>query len=278
MRAPILLVASFILSVGVSPASAQDAQKFFDDNCAMCHSIGGEPAAGPDLKDITKRRDRLWLVRFIHDPQEAAEHDPEAAALVKQYDDAMPPTGTSTAQIEAVLRYIEEKSGAPAEANIPMPAAPAATPADIALGRELYEGRRALTNGAPGCVSCHQLGSVSGLGGGALGPDLTGVHQKLGGTRGLTSWMGNPPTPVMRAVYKKASLTDEETRALVAFLGDGPATNAPPKASTQPLFLMIGVIGFLLALVIMGATWSGRFRAVRKPLVARARAQVGGGR
>jgi mono/diheme cytochrome c family protein len=280
MRAPISLVGFLILLLGVSPTFAQDAQTFFDDNCAMCHSIGGEPASGPDLEDITKRRDRLWLVRFIHDPQEAAEHDREAAALVKQYDDAMPPSGASTATIEAVLRYIEEKSGDPTSAEASSAAAITrpVTAADLLLGRELYEGRRPFANGAPGCVSCHQLGSIEGLGGGALGPDLTGVHQKLGGTVGLSSWMGNPPTKVMRAIYRKAALTEEETHALVAFLGDSAAVNAPPKASTRPAFFMIGVIGFFLVLVIMGAAWSGRFRSVRQPLVARSRVHAGGQR
>jgi mono/diheme cytochrome c family protein len=277
MRAPISVPGFLILLLGVSPAAAQDAQTFYDDNCAMCHSIGGEPASGPDLKDITKRRDRLWLVRFIHDPQEAAEHDPEAAALVKQYGDAMPPSNASTATIEAVLRYIEERSGAPAAPSV-APRIREVTAADLTLGRELYEGRRPLAMGTPACVSCHQVGSISGLGGGALGPDLTGVHEKLGGTVGLSSWMGNPPTKVMRAIYRKAPLTEEETHALVAFLGDREAANIPPKASTRPAFFMIGVIGFFLVLVIMGAAWSGRFRAVRQPLVARSRAHAGGRR
>jgi hypothetical protein len=90
--------------------------------------------------------------------------------------------------------------------------------------------------------------------------------------------MNNPPTPVMRAIYRQAALDEQETRALVAFLGDRAAVNAPPQASTRPMFVLMGAMGFLLALVIMGAAWSGRFRAVREPLVARARAHSGGQR
>jgi mono/diheme cytochrome c family protein len=282
MRAAIPTVGFLFLLVGPSPVFAQDAAAFFDDNCAMCHGIGGDEASGPDLKDITRRRDRQWLVRFIDDPRRAAQHDGEAAALVKQFDDGMPPTeGASPELIEALLRYIEEKSATSvtaASTTEPLAAGREVTAADLARGRELYEGRRPLTNGAPGCIACHQLGSIGGLGGGALGPDLTGVHQKLGGARGLTSWLRNPPTPVMRAVYRKAALDEQETHALVSFLGDREAADAPPKPSNRPLLVAAGVIGSVLAFALMGTVWSGRFRAVRRPLVAQARVRSGGQR
>jgi cytochrome c2 len=279
MRVPICSAGLLLLLLGADQASAQDAKTFFDDNCSMCHSIGGEPLGGPDLKDITKRRDRDWLVRFILDPHEAAEHDPEARALVKEYDDLMPATeGASPDLMREILRYIDEMSGgAPAAAQAQTPSKPV-TAADIAFGRELYEGKRRLTEGAPACLSCHELGAASGLGGGTLGPDLTGVHQKLGGTSGLTSWMRNPPTPVMRAIYRKARLNEQEAFALAAFLSDPAAAGSTAGRPSRGAFLMIGAAGVVLAFIVMGVAWSGRFRAARRPLVARARAQAGGER
>jgi cytochrome c2 len=280
MQGLIAFAGAFVVLLAAGPGFAEDAKAFFDDNCAMCHSIGGEPSAGPDLRDITTRREREWLVRFIHDPREAAEHDPEAAVLVRQYDDAMPATeGASRELIHALLRYIEAKSATANAGPAVPPAGPPLGAGDIALGRELYEGRQRLANGAPSCVSCHRLAHATGVAGGRLGPDLTGVDQRLGGTRGVSTWMRNPPTPVMRAVYRHARPSEQEAQALGAFLG---APVAAAKGTAPPYswgaFLMTGATGFFVSLVVMGAAWSGRLRAVRRPLVAAGGAQAGGKR
>ena len=34
----------------------------FQQQCAACHTIGGGTLVGPDLQDVTSRRDREWLV------------------------------------------------------------------------------------------------------------------------------------------------------------------------------------------------------------------------
>src|SRR5262245_60746584 len=56
-----------------SAAFAQDAAADFRANCAGCHSIGGGRLVGPDLKDVTQRRDRAWLAHFISDPKAALD-------------------------------------------------------------------------------------------------------------------------------------------------------------------------------------------------------------
>jgi mono/diheme cytochrome c family protein len=48
---------------------AQDAVDYFRLNCASCHTIGGGRLTGPDLKDVTARRDHAWLLRYIPDPK-----------------------------------------------------------------------------------------------------------------------------------------------------------------------------------------------------------------
>jgi mono/diheme cytochrome c family protein len=274
MRPLSLLASSALLLVAVN-ASGQDAAKFFDDNCAMCHAIGGPPGGAPDLKGVTKRRDRSWLTRFILNPEDTAKADPDAAALVKQFDGMVMPTtdGATEPIVDALLTYIDAKSG-----TAPAPAAAAATTAariatadDIVAGRELYEGRRRLAQRGPSCVSCHRLASIGGLGGGTLGPDLTRVDQRLGGTRGLTAWLGNPPTRMMRAVFRSEPLGDDETFAIAAMIGDAGSREQAAARSRTRAFVATGVAGALLTLALMAVLWSRRLRAVRRPLVDAAR-------
>jgi ubiquinol-cytochrome c reductase cytochrome c subunit len=269
-----------ILSLLPRTASGQDAAKFFEDNCSSCHEIGGPPGDAPDLKDVTKRYDRGWLIRFIRDPQEAAEHDPVARALVKKYDDGMPETEDANREIiEAVLRFIEQKSAAlPAQALVSVAPPPrAATPADVAAGRDLYFGRRSLTSNGPSCVACHQLASDGAFGGGVLGPDLTAVHARLGGTQRLSTWLARPPTRVMRAVFRDRPLAGDEPFVIAAMLGDASAQQ-PARRFPAGAFVATGAAGAVLALLVMGIAWSGRLRAVRRPLVGAARNPAGGGR
>jgi mono/diheme cytochrome c family protein len=270
MRLLTLLACQAVLALAAQPASGQDAARFFEDNCASCHEIGGPPTDAPDLKDVTSRRDRAWLVRFILRPEETAEHDPVARQLLKKYDDIMPDTQDATPEtIEALLDYIDGRSGAPAQP--PAAAAPppvrSATPADIALGRDLYLGRRALSGRAPSCVSCHRLESVGGFGGGTLGPDLTAVHQRLGGTQRVAAWLAKPPMPVMRAMFRDRPLAADETFAMAALFAEASTQQPVARRSATATFVGAGAGGALLALLAMGVVWSGRLRAVRRPLV-----------
>lgn len=270
MRLLRLLPYLAILTLVARPAPGQDAAKFFEDNCASCHEIGGPPGDAPDLKDVTKRRDRAWLVRFILQPEETAEHDPVARQLLKKYDDIMPDTEDATpGTIEALLDYIDQRSGTPAQRHAAAPPAPvrSATPGDLALGRDLYLGRRALSGRAPSCVSCHRLESIGGFGGGTLGPDLTAVHQRLGGTQRVSAWLAKPPMPVMRAMFRDRPLAADETFAIAALFADASTQQPVARRSASVAFVGAGAGGALLALLAMGVVWSGRLRAVRRPLV-----------
>ncbi len=280
MRLLSLLACLAVLPLVARPVSGQDTAKFFEDNCASCHEIGGPPGDAPDLKGVTKRRDRAWLVRFILHPEETAEHDSLARDLVKQYDDIMPDTEDATPEtIEALLDYIDQKSGSPAQRSAAAPAPPRpATATDIAAGRELYMGRRPLTGRAPSCVSCHRLDSVGGFGGGTLGPDLTGVNQRLGGTQRVSVWLGKPPLPVMRALFRDRPLAADETFAIAALLADESARPPAPGAARSRAFVAAGTAGALFALLAMAVVWSGRLRAVRRPMVDAARHVAGGTR
>jgi mono/diheme cytochrome c family protein len=273
MRHPLLVLAAFAVAVLFDPVrgGANDVAEFYEDNCAVCHTIGGGAQAGPDLKGVTTRRDRDWLIRFMLDP-EAFASDPEVVRMIKEADgQTMSATEGLTRELAAkILDLIERRSGV-ARAR-PAPAAVAAipdapfTPADVALGRDLFTGSSRLSAAGPACIACHESGDALEPGGGRLGPDLMQAHGRLGGRRGLTAWLASPPTPMMRALYRTAPLTREESLALAAFLEDAAARGIPPP-SRLSTFTVSGLAGAAALLVLIGVVWGNRFRAVRRPLV-----------
>lgn len=275
MRRPVLVLVAlaFAIPLAILPAAAQDVATLYEDNCAACHTIGGGPQAGPDLKGVTTRRDRDWLIRFLLDP-DALASDPEVARMIKEADgQTMPGTPGLTRELAgAILDLIEQRSGTP-QASAPAPPEPPFTPADVARGRELFIGSASLSAAGPACIACHESAGVPAPGGGRLGPDLTRVDERLGGRRGLIAWLGTTPTPMMRAVYRTAPLTRDESRALTAFLEESAAAGArsPWRFST---FTVTGLAGAAAGLVLVGVLGAGRFRAVRRPLVDAMRRQT----
>jgi Leucine-rich repeat (LRR) protein len=92
----------------VTTPSAQGGA-IFENICAMCHTIGDGILVGPDLKYVTSRRDRDWLISFITSPEQIiVQEDPIAIQLVEEFDGMIMPTfGLSEQEVEAALMYIE---------------------------------------------------------------------------------------------------------------------------------------------------------------------------
>lgn len=87
-------------------------EALFIKACSTCHSIGGGRRIGPDLKDVTVRRGRDWLERFIADPGAMRRGgDATALEISKEFSGViMPNLGLQKVDIEDVLSYIELRS------------------------------------------------------------------------------------------------------------------------------------------------------------------------
>jgi protein SCO1 len=93
----------------VPPLPPLDAGAYlFRTRCAACHSIGQGDQVGPDLLDVTRRRERAWLARYVQVPDQLrAEHDAIATALAAQYPQVrMPNLGLSEGDVAALLTYL----------------------------------------------------------------------------------------------------------------------------------------------------------------------------
>lgn len=250
---------------------AQESAAYFKQNCASCHTIGGGRLTGPDLRNVSARKDRAWLSRFIVDPRAMLDSgDPYAAQLQKDARGAVMPAlpGMTKARAESLLDLVDAESKLEKSQFVGVQVSDRPfTQRDIDLGREIFLGTVALTNGGPACLSCHGAHGIGGFGGGTLAPDLTTVFERYGGRKTLSVWLSAPATPTMQSVFTKQSLDPEEILALVAYF-QSTLQRSPEDASTARLnFVLIGLGGTLLVLGLFDVVWNKRFRAVRRPLV-----------
>lgn len=261
-----LLVTTVALGEG-PPDAVQD----FRLNCMSCHTIGGGRLTGPDLKDVERRRDRAWLVRFIQNPKQVIDSgDPYAQKLFQEARGVIMPTlpRMSAARAEALLDLIaaESKLERSQFTGLVIPDTPF-SPEDVARGRALFVGEIRLQEKGPACLSCHTVAGLTGLGGGKLGPDLTLGYERLGGRKGLATWLSAPATTTMQALFTKRPLSSQEALALTAFLEAAARQGGQPRAETALEFFLLGLGGAVGCLAVFGRLWRFRFRAVREPLV-----------
>jgi cytochrome c2 len=220
-----------ISTVRAAFASATDANAdpaaVFARKCSSCHSYGKGDVIGPDLKGVTARHDRKWLLAWISSSERLiGAGDPAAAALFRKYkQQRMPDQGLAPGELEGLLDYLEA-GGPEADARRQNRSTDLATRDEIETGRQLFMGRRVLAAGGASCSSCHQIGRESRAGG-SLGPDLARAWSRYH-DQGLESLMARGCFP-----HSSHNLTATESFALRAFLRHAGASPRAPPVSTR---------------------------------------------
>lgn len=255
------------------PALSQETADYFQRNCANCHYIGGGKRVGPDLKDIQQSlqlRGRDWVLNMIRNPKGMIASDDYARKMFEEYNrvEMFVPPDMTPEKAEALLRLIEEeakkKQSMFARGETKLPAQFSET--QIAEGRDYFLGLKRFARGGPACLGCHSVQGASVLGGGALGPDLTQVFNKLKGREGLLGWLMSPPTPTMQPIYKPHPLEENERIVLIAYLESTRDRQSQDTVGRLNFFLL-GLAGTAGGLVLFDFLWKRRFRGVRRLLV-----------
>ncbi len=268
---PVYAALVVLLASSPVPAQTSAAVDFFRQNCTSCHTIGGGRLTGPDLKDVTKAKDRAWLVEFMQNPRAKIDaSDAYALKLQQEARGVVMPTisGMTPPQANALLDMIEAESklaksqfSGSAISDRPF------TAQDVAQGRAIFWGTRRLSSRGPACVSCHTFKNAGGLGGGGLGPVLTLVYERLQGRKGLGAWLLNPASPTMQPIFKKRPLQPEEIFALLALFDATAREGGTDQSSAPTNFFLLGLFGAVAGLLVLDTVFKRRFRGVRRALV-----------
>ena len=248
--------------IPIMTANSFDASQYYEMKCASCHTIGGGEDVGPDLKGVTKRREKKWLTRFIQESQTMVnEGDPLAVELFEKYKrKKMPDQELSDAQVETLLAFIE--TGKASGSTQTFKSALKASPYEIEQGRLLFSGQKAFEKGGASCISCHSAGEAGYLGGGMLGPDLTLSYSNYN-DKGLSKVLTRVSFPSMMEIYKKHPLTKDEVYQLKSYLYTVDKKGKTMTGATKK-FAFMGVVGFLIVLGGFDLLWRTRRHSKRR--------------
>lgn len=236
-----------LLVSAAGPARAADPKKIFNSRCTACHTFGHGVKVGPDLKGVTARRQRPWLVTFIRGSQRVIKSgDPIATELFERFKEQRMPdwSDLSPAEVNAILDWFagngpEQKEPDERDAEL-------ATAADVARARDLFDGRAPIASGGLACAACHSVREGNQRHGGTLGPELTESYLKYR-DRALTTFLRRPCTPREPELSAARYLAPEEAFALKGYLRQlaiaaapfaayalgAQSTSAPPEAQSK---------------------------------------------
>jgi len=245
------LLAGLVCAGAATISHAQGGKALFEENCGACHSIGGGPMAGPDLKGLVARRGKDGAVAAILDPAQAG------------LKESMPNLGLARSDVEAIVGYIEQAASAgPGAAAAPAAAAPAEPqPEEIVRGQALFDGTMPFAKGGPSCNACHHVTSEAVVGGGVLASELTLAFSRMG-RQGMQAVLAKAPFPVMQVAYRDKGLTEDEIASLVAFLQNAEKHHARQMPKEYGWRIFSAGAGGVVVLVLI-ALLAGRRRKAR---------------
>jgi len=98
----------------------------FESKCLACHTIAGGDKLGPDLYQVTRRRDDAWLTRWLKNPEQALATDATAKQMLDKYKLPMPNQNLSDPDIREFVAYFRwaDVNVRPQGTTQPQPASP----------------------------------------------------------------------------------------------------------------------------------------------------------
>lgn len=83
----------------------------YELKCQACHKLTTDKLVGPGWKDVTKRREPLWIMNMITNVDMMLEKDPEAQKLLEQCLVRMPNQNISQEEARKVIEFMRQNDG-----------------------------------------------------------------------------------------------------------------------------------------------------------------------
>jgi mono/diheme cytochrome c family protein len=164
--------------------------------CYACHRFNGYGGTlAPDLSYEGSRAQKKWIADFLKNPQTIRP------TLILR----MPQFNMSDKDAAIVADYLAMVVQKP-EVDPESVDARQFTPAMVSMGKQLYEVKYQ-------CQSCHTIGGT----GGYVGPNLNNAGNWLT-PAWIEAWLWNPQALQPDTIESRRSFTEEEIRALTAYL------------------------------------------------------------
>ena len=166
--------------------------------CFSCHRINGHGGdMAPDLTWEGSSVQRQWLVDFLKNPNTLRP------ALIRR----MPRFNLTDAETNELADYIMTVYQSPSVDRDSMPLS-GYSQGEIELGKQLFYGKYS-------CQGCHIVDTKTDKG--YIGPTLTHVGSRLTAAW-IYEWMKNPQALRPGTIEPNRAMSDEDARALTAFL------------------------------------------------------------
>jgi mono/diheme cytochrome c family protein len=164
--------------------------------CYACHRFNGYGGTlAPDLSYEGSRAQKKWIVEFLKNPETIRP------TLILR----MPQFNMSDKDAQVAAEYLSIAVQKP-DVDPETVDTRQFTPAMVSLGRQLYEVKYE-------CQSCHTIGAT----GGYVGPNLNNAGNWLT-PAWIEAWLRNPQALLPDTIEPRRNFTEEEIRALTAYL------------------------------------------------------------
>jgi mono/diheme cytochrome c family protein len=181
--------------------------------CFSCHRINGRGGdMAPDLTWEGSSVQRQWLADFLKDPNTLRP------SLIRR----MPKFNLTDGEIGELTDYIMTVYQSPSVDRDSMPLS-GYPQGQVELGKQLFYGKYA-------CQGCHIVDTKTDKG--YIGPTLTQVGSRLNAAW-IFEWMKNPQALRSGAAEPNRAMSDEDARALTAFLMSQKGTGKSEVASAR---------------------------------------------
>ena len=258
LTAPLILLLAGILFSSVSIAQNKG-KEIFEKNCAVCHKLSDEKLVGPGLKDVTKRRDKSWMKKFIPASQDMVKAGDKTAVKVFNENGKIPMPDhkfLTDSDLDQLITYIETYKPAEAVAvSVDIKKKDGFWRDEIVRGERLFSGVIPFKKGVTlNCVSCHAIIATDSLNFNPSAIDLAKAWQEPNGTN-LYQVLREPTSTKMAEVHKGLQLSDKEIYDISAYLSKVGKEGMTWEKIFPARLLLFLFMGLLMALALADLIW-----------------------